>query len=142
VSVSLRLPSLVRAWKDRIVYICIICDNSNRGICVHDQQPIAIDKGSSVHGFIYRRGSGVTLWQSALPLIRCRLGFYLSFIFLYCSYMLTVWKRNIECGEGGWSEKRAWGRGAEPLVKYMKQFILMLSSWTNWCSVPYGNLKC
>lgn len=34
--------------------------------------------------------SGVALWQSALPLIRCRLGFYLSFIFLYTHYIMRV----------------------------------------------------
>lgn len=77
--------------KDRIVYIYIICDNSSRGICVHGSQPIAIDKGSSVHGFIYRSVSGVALWQSASPLIRCRLGFYyLSFIFLYTHMRVRV----------------------------------------------------
>jgi len=77
--------------KHRIAYICIVCVNSSGGICVHDSQPIVIDKGSSVHGFIYRSVSGVALWQNASPLIRCRLGFYyLSFIFLYTRRRVRV----------------------------------------------------
>lgn len=60
-----------------------IYDNLNYGICVHDSHFVATDKGSLVHGFIYRNVSGVALWQNALPLIHCRLGFYLSFIFVH-----------------------------------------------------------
>ncbi|KAL4142716.1 hypothetical protein QTP88_005126 [Uroleucon formosanum] len=88
-----RLSCERRKTVSRSPYIYIICDNSSRSICIHDSQPIAIDKGSLVHGFIYRSVSGVALWQRALPLIRCRLGFYLSFIFLYTHTNGTVFKR-------------------------------------------------